>query len=54
MIELTDKEQFILKVLFKQFNDFLGYFYPLLGNSNYDYICQKDISELAQKLGIDY
>ena len=53
MPELTDKEKFILEILFRQFDDFLRYFYPL-GSSNYDYICQNDIFELAQKLGINY
>ncbi len=53
MPELTDKEKFILEILFRQFDEFLGYFYPL-GSSNYDYIHQNDIFELARKLGIDY
>ena len=53
MTELTDKEKFILEILFKQFDEFLGYFYPL-DNPNHDYICRNDIFELAQKLGIDY
>jgi hypothetical protein len=53
MSELSDKEKFILEILFKQFDEFLGYFYPL-GSSNYDYICRNDIFELAKKLGIDY
>ena len=53
MTELTDKEKFILEILFNQFYDFLGYFYPL-DSSNYDdYIRQNDIYELANKLEIN-
>ena len=52
MTELSDKEKFILEILFNQFYDFLGYFYPL-GSSDYDYIRQDDIYELANKLEIN-